>query len=104
MFEETLGQETTEGKNFVELLRSRGIYAGIKVDKGAVDINLKGEKATQGLDGLALGFVEAGQVVGKGGHAGSGAGEQSSLRGSRRHLDPGGQFPRPSSFSAAMFT
>lgn len=38
----------------MELLRSRGIFAGIKVDKGAVDIGMtNGEKATQGLDGLA---------------------------------------------------
>merc|ERR1711957_1094689 len=46
--------ETTDGKNFVDHLRSRGIYAGIKVDKGAVEIGgTNGEKATQGLDGLA---------------------------------------------------
>lgn len=54
MFEQTLSQETSDGKNFVEHLRSRGIYAGIKVDKGAVNIGgTNGEKATQGLDGLA---------------------------------------------------
>jgi len=54
MFDGTLGQETTDGKNFVDHLRSRGIYAGIKVDKGAVEIGgTNGEKATQGLDGLA---------------------------------------------------
>jgi len=54
MFEETLSQATTKGENFVELLGKRGIYAGIKVDKGAVEIGgTNGEKATQGLDGLA---------------------------------------------------
>jgi len=54
LFEQTVGQATTDGKNFVELLRSRGIYAGIKLDKGPVDIGgTNGEKATQGLDGLA---------------------------------------------------
>merc|ERR1719163_985285 len=54
MFEETLDQATKDGKNFVELLSSRGIISGIKVDKGAVDIGgTDGEKATQGLDGLA---------------------------------------------------
>lgn len=54
MFEQTLDQATTDGKNFVDLLKSRGIYAGIKVDKGAVEIGgTNGEKATTGLDGLA---------------------------------------------------
>ena len=54
MFEETLDQATEGGKNFVELLTSRGIYSGIKVDKGTVDIpGTDSEKATQGLDGLA---------------------------------------------------
>lgn len=47
MFEETLDQQTTDGKNFVELLRSRNIYAGIKVDKGLVIIGgTKDEQAT----------------------------------------------------------
>lgn len=37
----------------VELLRSRGIEAGIKLDKGVVPImGTDGETATQGLDGL----------------------------------------------------
>merc|ERR1719486_633865 len=54
MFEQTLDQSTKDGKNFVEHLSSRGIISGIKVDKGAVDIGgTNGEKATQGLDGLA---------------------------------------------------
>lgn len=54
MFEETLDEKTKDGVNFVEHLASRGILSGIKVDKGAVDIGgTNGEKATQGLDGLA---------------------------------------------------
>lgn len=54
MFEETTDEATTEGKNFVELLRSRGIHAGIKLDKGLVVLGgTHGENATQGLDGLA---------------------------------------------------
>lgn len=54
MFEETLSQSTAGGQNFIELLRSRGIHAGIKVDKGVVQIGgTKNETATQGLDGLA---------------------------------------------------
>lgn len=36
MFEETLDQATQDGKNFVELLKSKGIVPGIKVDKGLV--------------------------------------------------------------------
>jgi fructose-bisphosphate aldolase class I len=54
MFEETLDQKTADGVNFVELLKSRGIIPGIKVDKGVVVIGgTKNENATQGLDGLA---------------------------------------------------
>jgi len=54
LFEETVDQATKDGRNFVELLRSRGIEAGIKLDKGLVVIGgTNGETATQGLDGLA---------------------------------------------------
>lgn len=54
MFEETLDQSTHDGVNFVELLKSRGIITGIKVDKGLVVIpGTQDENATTGLDGLA---------------------------------------------------
>ena len=54
MFEETVDQATADGTNFVELLRSRGIHAGIKLDKGLVVLRgTNDESATQGLDGLA---------------------------------------------------
>lgn len=54
MFEETLDQATTDGKNFVQLLKEKDVYTGIKVDKGLVVIGgTDGENATQGLDGLA---------------------------------------------------
>jgi fructose-bisphosphate aldolase class I len=54
LFEETCSQSTADGVNFVQLLRSRGIHAGIKLDKGLVNMmGTKGESATQGLDGLA---------------------------------------------------
>jgi fructose-bisphosphate aldolase class I len=54
MFEDTLSQATTDGTNFVKLLNSRGILAGIKVDKGVVVMGgTMNENATQGLDGLA---------------------------------------------------
>lgn len=47
LFEEQCGQATTDGKNFVELLRSRGIHAGIKLDKGIVTMmGTTGESAT----------------------------------------------------------
>ncbi|MDP2437866.1 MAG: class I fructose-bisphosphate aldolase [archaeon] len=54
MFEETLGQSTSSGQNFVELLRSLDILVGIKVDKGLSP--LRGtvkETFVMGLDGLA---------------------------------------------------
>lgn len=53
LFEETLGQKTDSGVNFVELLVSQGICVGIKVDKGTVTLpGTFGETTTQGLDGL----------------------------------------------------
>jgi fructose-bisphosphate aldolase class I len=54
LFEETCKQGTKAGKNFVELLKERGIIPGIKLDKGLADIpNHPGEQATLGLDDLA---------------------------------------------------
>lgn len=55
MFEETLDQNSADGKNLVEVLREKKIIAGIKVDKGIVPIGgaLPGETSTTGLDGLA---------------------------------------------------
>ena len=38
MYEETIDQATAGGQNFVELLASRGIASGIKLDKGLVPI------------------------------------------------------------------
>jgi len=59
MFEETLDQETKDGKNFVELLTEKNIVAGIKVDKGVAIIGgTEDETATQGLDGLAARCAE----------------------------------------------
>jgi len=53
-FEEQVDQSTKDGTNFTQLLRSRGIHVGIKLDKGVVVIGgTKVENATQGLDGLA---------------------------------------------------
>ncbi|OGE32537.1 fructose-bisphosphate aldolase [Candidatus Daviesbacteria bacterium RIFCSPHIGHO2_02_FULL_36_13] len=52
LFDETIRQEI-DGKSMSEYLSSRGILPGIKVDKGAVDMEgHPGEKITEGLEGL----------------------------------------------------
>jgi fructose-bisphosphate aldolase class I len=54
MFEETLFQKASDGRSFVEILQSKGVVPGIKVDKGLVFLpGTKEEQSTQGLDGLA---------------------------------------------------
>jgi len=54
MYEETVDQATEDGQNFCDLLRSRNIHCGIKLDKGLVPMmGTNEETATQGLDGLA---------------------------------------------------
>jgi len=53
LYDETMRQRTQDGVPFAELLSSRGIIPGIKVDKGAKALALyPGEKITEGLDGL----------------------------------------------------
>ena len=53
MFDETLRQADSSGVPFVEVLSSRGIVPGIKVDKGAKHlVGSSGEMVTEGLDGL----------------------------------------------------
>jgi fructose-bisphosphate aldolase class I len=53
LFDETIRQRASDGTPFPELLTSKGILPGIKVDKGAKDLPLaQGEKVTEGLDGL----------------------------------------------------
>lgn len=54
LFEETLFQDTIDGKPMVDALNENGIIPGIKVDKGLVPLaNSNGESWCQGLDGLA---------------------------------------------------
>ena len=54
LFEETLGQNTDEGKTIPEAAWAQKIVPGIKVDKGKVPLALSpGDLITQGLDGLA---------------------------------------------------
>jgi fructose-bisphosphate aldolase class I len=53
LFDETLYQKTDDGVRFVDVLKSKGIIPGIKVDKGIVPIaGTVGEGTTQGLDDL----------------------------------------------------
>jgi fructose-bisphosphate aldolase class I len=53
LYDETIRQHSSDGTPFPELLATRGIIPGIKVDEGAKDLaNAPGEKITEGLDGL----------------------------------------------------
>lgn len=53
LFDETIRQATTKGVPFPKVLEKAGVMPGIKVDKGAKDLaGHKGEKVTEGLDGL----------------------------------------------------
>src|SRR3954471_11916065 len=53
LFDETIRQKGHEGTPFPELLESKGVIPGIKVDKGAKPLALpEGETVTEGLDGL----------------------------------------------------
>ncbi len=66
LFDETIRQKSTGGTPFPDLLRSRGIVPGIKVDKGAKALpGASGEKVTEGLDGLR-GRLEEYRALGAG--------------------------------------
>jgi fructose-bisphosphate aldolase class I len=52
-YDETLRQSADDGTPFAEVLASKGVIPGIKVDTGAHDLaGFAGEKVTEGLDGL----------------------------------------------------
>jgi len=54
LYDETIRQQTDQGVPFAKALQNKGIIPGIKVDQGTVDFpGHRGEKITQGLDGLA---------------------------------------------------
>jgi fructose-bisphosphate aldolase class I len=53
LYDETIRQQAEDGTPFPQLLESKGIIPGIKVDKGAKPLALaEGETITEGLDGL----------------------------------------------------
>ncbi len=59
LFDETIRQRSHDGVRFPELLASRGIIPGIKVDRGAKPLALSDtETVTEGLDGLRGRFEE----------------------------------------------
>jgi fructose-bisphosphate aldolase class I len=66
LFDETLRQSTREGVPFAQLLSSRGIVPGIKVDKGAKSLTFyPGDKVAEGLDGLRERLLEYKQLGAK---------------------------------------
>jgi fructose-bisphosphate aldolase class I len=53
LYDETIRQRADDGTPFPEVLSSKGVIPGIKVDTGAQDMaGFPGEKVTEGLDGL----------------------------------------------------
>ncbi len=59
LYDETIRQSASDGTPFPELLASRGIIPGIKVDTGAKPLaNAPGETVTEGLDGLRERLLE----------------------------------------------
>ncbi|MBM4219637.1 MAG: fructose-bisphosphate aldolase class I [Gammaproteobacteria bacterium] len=53
LYDETIRQQTADGRPFPQLLAARGILPGIKVDAGAKALaGFPGETVTEGLDGL----------------------------------------------------
>jgi fructose-bisphosphate aldolase, class I len=53
LYDETIRQSADDGAPFADLLSSKGVVPGIKVDTGAQDLaGSPGEKVTEGLDGL----------------------------------------------------
>lgn len=53
LYDETIRQSSADGTPFPQVLASRGILPGIKVDTGAKPLaGAKGETVTEGLDGL----------------------------------------------------
>src|SRR5256885_17257286 len=63
LYDETIRQSSSDGTPFPELLASKGIIPGIKVDTGAKPLALaEGETVTEGLDGLRDRLDEYGEL------------------------------------------
>lgn len=63
LFDETIRQTTSEGQAFTDVLLKEGIIPGIKVDKGTIPLPFsRGEKITEGLDGLRARLKEYRQL------------------------------------------
>jgi fructose-bisphosphate aldolase, class I len=59
LYDETIRQSAEDGTSLAEVLSSKGVIPGIKVDTGAHDqAGFPGEKVTEGLDGLRGRFEE----------------------------------------------
>ena len=59
LYDETIRQSADDGTSLAEVLSSKGVIPGIKVDTGAHDqAGFPGEKVTEGLDGLRGRFEE----------------------------------------------
>jgi fructose-bisphosphate aldolase, class I len=59
LYDETIRQSVDDGTSLPEVLASKGVIPGIKVDTGAHDLaGFPGEKVTEGLDGLRARFAE----------------------------------------------
>jgi fructose-bisphosphate aldolase class I len=59
LYDETIRQKASDGTPFPNLLASKGIIPGIKVDTGAKPLaHAEGETVTEGLDGLRERLVE----------------------------------------------
>ena len=53
LYDETIRQKAADGTPLVDIIQAAGTIPGIKVDTGAKDLaGAKGEKVTEGLDGL----------------------------------------------------
>lgn len=59
MFDETFGQLASDDRSFVDVLKSKGVLPGIKVDEGTDAMpDSPNEKITKGLTGLAARLAE----------------------------------------------
>jgi fructose-bisphosphate aldolase class I len=63
LYDETIRQSASDGRPFAEVLRSKGVIPGIKVDTGAKPLaGAPGETVTEGLDGLRGRLEEYGSL------------------------------------------